>query len=49
MGIETDDIIDEPFEYFLNKYQDGLEKKWKEVILFLKALIYCIIVFIKQI
>ena len=27
MGIETDDILDELFEYFLNKYQDGLEKK----------------------
>ena len=39
-GIETNDIIDELFESFLKNYQDGLEKKWKEVILLLKALLY---------
>ena len=27
MGTETDEIIDEIFEYFFKKYQDGLEKK----------------------
>ena len=27
MGIETDDIIDELFQSFLKRYQDGLEKK----------------------
>ena len=27
MGIEIDDIIDELFESFLKKYQDGLKKK----------------------
>ena len=47
MGTETDDIIDELFKSFFKRYQDGLGKKWKEVILFLEALIYCIIVFIK--
>ena len=48
-GIEAGDIIDEHFKSFLDKFQEGLEKKWKEVILFLKALIYYIIVFIKQV
>ena len=48
MGIETDGIIKKRFESFLQTYQEGLEKKWKEAILFLKVLIYHIIVFIKQ-
>ena len=30
MGTETDEIIDELFEYFFKKYQDGLEKKKME-------------------
>ena len=29
MGIETDDIINEPFESSLKKYQEGLETKMK--------------------
>ena len=29
MGIETDKIIKEVFEYFLNKYQKNLENKMK--------------------
>ena len=28
-GIETDDIINELFEFFLKKYQEGLETKMK--------------------
>ena len=47
MGNEADDIIKELFESFKKRYQKGLEQKWKEVNLFLKVLIYCIIVFIK--
>ena len=48
IGIKTDDIINELFKSFSEKYQNGLEKKkWKEVILFLKVLIYYFIVFIK--
>ena len=42
LGNETDDIIRELFKSFLNNYQ-----KEKEVILYLKVLIYCLIVFIK--
>ena len=30
MGIETDDIINELFESFLKKYQEGLETKMRE-------------------
>ena len=30
MGIETDDIINELFESFSKRYQDGLEKSMKE-------------------
>ena len=49
MGNETDDIINELFESFKQTYQEGLEKKkWGKASLLLKALIYCIIVFIKQ-
>ena len=44
MGIETDDIINELFESFLRKYQEGLETKMREGS---KVLIYCIIVFTK--
>ena len=29
MSTETDDIINELFEYFLKKYQEGLETKMK--------------------
>ena len=42
LGNETDDIIRELLKSFLNNYQKG-----KEVILYLKVLIYCLIVFIK--
>ena len=49
MGNETDDIINELFESFKQTYQEGSEKKkWGKASLLLKALIYCIIVFIKQ-
>ena len=44
MGSGTDDIIDELSESVLQRYHENLE----EAILFLKVLIYCIIVFIKQ-
>ena len=54
--IETDDINNELSESFFKRYQKGLEtknegknerKRTKEVILFLKVLIYCIIAFIE--
>ena len=48
MGNETDGIINELFESFKQTYQEGLEKKWGKSSLFLKTLIYCIIVFIKK-
>ena len=48
MGNETDDITEELFESFLEKYQKKLEEKMKNTKLFLKVLIYCTIVFIKQ-
>ena len=44
MGSGTDDINDEISESVLQRYQENLE----EAILFLKVLVYCIIVFIKQ-
>ena len=48
MSNDTDDIIKELLESFLKNYQKNLRKKMKIGILFLKVLIYCIIVFIKQ-
>ena len=48
MGNETDGIINELFESFKQIYQEGLEKKSGKSSLFLKTLIYCIIVFIKK-
>ena len=42
IGNETDGIIEEIFAY-----QEWLENQWKEVNLFLLALIYCITNFIK--
>ena len=47
VGYETDDIIEELFESFKEKYHEELETKIKWSHLFLKVLIYCIIVFIK--
>ena len=47
VGIEADDFFNEPFKYFLKKYQEGFEKKWEEVIFFFKMLIYYITVFTK--
>ena len=48
MGSKTDDIIHELFESFLQKYQTKLEEKVISFTLFLKVLIYYIIVFTKQ-
>ena len=48
MGSKTDDIINELFESFLQKYQTKLEEKVISFTLFLKVLIYYIIVFTKQ-
>ena len=48
MGSETDDFIKELFESVLQRYQQGLEEKWKGASLFAIVLIYCIIVIIKQ-
>ena len=50
IGKETDDIIKELFEYLLQRYQEGLEKKMKRSKFVLDnsiMLIYCIIIFIK--
>ena len=48
MGSETDDVIEELRESLLQRYQNGLEEKCKEAILFAIVLIYHIIIFIKQ-
>ena len=48
MGNETNNIINKLFESFKQTYQEGLEKKSGKASLFLKALIYFIIFFIKQ-
>ena len=48
IGNDTDDIIKELLESVLKNYQKNLGEKMKVAILFLKVLIYCIIVFIKQ-
>ena len=48
MGNETDDFINELFKSVKQAYEEGLEKKCGKPSLFLKALIYCIIAFIKQ-
>ena len=48
MGSKTDDIIHELFESFFQKYQTKLEEKVISFTLFLKVLIYYIIVFTKQ-
>ena len=47
MGSETDEIIIELFESLLQKYQEGLEKKWEEVSWLLIVLVYCTIILIK--
>ena len=47
MGIETDDIINVIFEYSSKEYQEGLETKKRRSDLYLKVLIYCVMVFIK--
>ena len=47
MGNKADGIINELFESFKTRYQEGLETKMKGSQFFFKVLIYCIIVFIK--
>ena len=47
VGYETNDFIEELFESFEEKYHEELQTKMKGSHLFLKVLIYCIIVFIK--
>ena len=47
MRIKTDKIIEKKFKSLLQKYQEGLEKKWEEVNLLLIVLICCVITFIK--
>ena len=46
-GNETDDIIKELFKSFLNNYQKEELILRNEVVLYLKVLIYCLILFIK--
>ena len=48
MGIKTEYIIEELFRAFLKNYQKNLEEKIKDSDFFLKVLICCITVFIKQ-
>ena len=47
MGNETNEVIEELFESFLQKYQEVLEGKIRGREFELIALIYCILVFIK--
>ena len=47
MGNEAGKNIEDFFESLLQKYEEGLGEKVKEVSLFLIVLIYCIIIFIK--
>ena len=47
MGNETDDIIEELFEFPLQKYQEGLEESMKGSEFFF-VLICCITIFKKQ-
>ena len=42
MGCETDEIIEEPFESFLQKYREGLEESMRG-----SEFAYCIIILIK--
>ena len=47
MGNETDKIIEDLFDFFLQRYQEKLEKSLKEGNLLLIVLIHCIINVIK--
>ena len=44
---ETDEIIKDLFESFLQKYQEGLEESREEVNLSMIVLMYCIIILTK--
>ena len=46
-GSETDEIIEELFEFLLQTYQERLEEAKIEVILFLILLLHCVIILIK--
>ena len=47
-GSDTDEIIEELFESFLQRYEQNLEEKNEKVqILNLMVLIFCIMIFIK--
>ena len=47
MDSETDEITEKLFKSFKNRYQEGLQKSMKGVILLLIVLIYCIMIFIR--
>ena len=47
IGSETDEIIEDLFECFLQKYQEGLEESGEEVNLAITVLMHCIIILIK--
>ena len=49
IGDYTNDVIKELFKSFLQRYQEGLQKKWKVQSLNLMVLIYCIMTLIKQV
>ena len=47
-GSDTDEIIEELFESFLQRYEQNLEEKNEKVqILNLMVLIFCIMIFVK--
>ena len=48
MGSETDDIVDDFLNFFCKDIRKNYKKKWDKVSLFVKMLIYCITIFIKQ-
>ena len=46
-GSDTDEVIEELFESFLQRYEQNLEEKMKDQNLNLMALIFCIMILIK--
>ena len=47
IGSETDEIIEDLFEYFLQKYQEGLEESMRGSEFIMIVLMYRIIILIK--
>ena len=49
MGSETDEIIEEPSESLLQRYQEALEESMKESDFILIVLMHCIMILIKYV